>query len=280
VGDLSLTIKQYVEQESDADVLVEQRHEDYIKAGGGRIEALKTELKSAESRMNSIVIRSSSYQKDARALSLDERLSEDVFLDNQAKVESSLGAIEGDKLKAQDHFAQISGEWSNLQTKQKNIKVEIAEIEARPDSNVDVRFQQLRDELVESLGIDREQCFFIGELIDVHEDQRHWQGAIERALGGLRTTLAVPADRFSMVTRWLNTRHTGLHVRVQVVAEYAGHTDFKTKGFLKKLVWRKHPYREWLKKHLSRFDLQCVSSTEELDVTPFSMTQQGLMHMG
>ncbi len=281
--DLSLKIKQVVEQESDADLLVEQCHENYIKAGGGRIEALKTELKSAESRMNSIVIRSSSYQNDARALSLDERLSEDVFLDNQAKVESSLESIDDDKLKAQDHFAQISGELSNLQTKQKNIKVEITEIESRPDSNIDVRFQQLRDELVESLGIDREQCFFIGELIDVHEDQRHWQGAIERALGGLRTTLAVPADHFSMVTRWLNTRHTGLHVRVQVVAEYASHTDlraeFKSNGFLKKLVWRKHPYREWLKKHLSRFDLQCVPSTEELDVTPFSMTQQGLMHM-
>lgn len=281
--DLSLTIKQIVEQELDADVLAEQCHEDYIRAGGGRIEALKAELKSAESRMNSIVIRSSSYQNDARALSLDERLSEDVFLDNQAKVESSLESIDDDKLKAQDRFAQISGEWSNLQAKQKNIKTEIAEIEARPDSNVDVRFQQLRDELVASLGIDREQCFFIGELIDVHEEQCHWQGAIERALGGLRTTLAVPADHFSMVTRWLNTRHTGLHVRVQVVAEYAGHTDlraeFKSNGFLKKLVWRKHPYREWLKKHLSRFDLQCVPSTEELDVTPFSMTQQGLMHM-
>ncbi|NOX08762.1 MAG: hypothetical protein GXP22_04610 [Gammaproteobacteria bacterium] len=276
---LSLLIKQVSEQESEADLLVEQCHEDYIKAGGDRIEALKNELKSAEARMNSIIIRSSSYQKDAQALNLDEALSENVFLDNQAKVESSLGGLEDDKRSAQNKFAQIGGELSNLQTKQKTIETEITAIQARPDSNIDVRFQQLRDELVESLGFDREQCVFIGELIDVNEEQRHWQGAIERALGGLCTTLAVPADHFSMVTRWLNTRHTGLHVRVQVVRETAGQADFKTRGFLKKLVWRKHPYREWLKKHLSRFDLHCVSSTEELDVTPFSITRQGLMHM-
>lgn len=281
--DLSLLIKQISEQESDADLLVEQHHEDYIKAGGDRIETLKNDLRNAESRLNNIIIRSSAYQQDARILGLNDQLLEAQFITNQSQVEARLTSIESDKRDAQDSFAQVGGQLSHLQSKEKEINKEIAEISARPDSNIDVRFQQLRDELVESLGFDREQCVFIGELIDVQEDQRHWQGAIERALGGLRTTLAVPADRFSMVTRWLNTRHTGLHVRVQVVRESAGHTnlqaEFKGNGFLKKLVWRKHPYREWLKKHLSRFDLQCVSSTEELDVTPYSMTQQGLMHM-
>jgi len=277
--DLSLLIKQISEQESDADLLAEQRHEDYIKAGGGRIEALKNEINSATNQLDRVTTRSSSYQADARALGLNDHLLEAQFITNQSQVEERLSGIRDDNRVAQDRFAEMSGQLSHYQTQKKEIEKEIAEITARPDSNIDVRFQQLRDELVDSLGFDRDQCVFIGELIDVHEQQRHWQGAIERALGGLRTTLAVPADRFSMVTRWLNTRHTGLHVRVQVVREYTGHTDFMSIGFLKKLVWRKHPYREWLKKHLSRFDLQCVSSTEKLDVTPFSMTLQGLIHM-
>ena len=277
--DLSLLIKQITEQESEADLLAEQRHEDYIKAGGGRIETLKNELKTITEQLSTVTIRSSSYQADARALGLNDQLLEAQFIDNQSQVEKRLGDIRSDNREAQDSFAEVSGQLGLYQTREKETEKEITEITARPDSNIDVRFQQLRDELVESLGFNREQCVFIGELIDVNEEHRHWQGAIERALGGLRTTLAVPADHFSMVTRWLNTRHTGLHVRVQVVREYTDHTDFKSNGFLRKLIWRKHPYREWLKKHLSRFDLQCVSSTEELDVTPFSMTQQGLMHM-
>jgi len=284
--DLSLLIKQAAGKEADADALVERRHEDYIKAGGGRIESLKKELSTTQNELSRVVGRSSRYQSEARALGLDDQLREDLFLENQSLVEDRLNTIKDDNREFQDKFAVISAQFSELQSKQKAIAQEISAIEARPDSNIDIKFQQLRDELVESLNLDRDQCVFIGELIDVDEQQRNWQGAIERALGGLRTTLAVPSDRFSMVTRWLNVRHTGLHVRVQVVREFdtadshsRQRAEFKANGFLKKLVWRDHPYREWLKRHLARFDLQCVSSTEELDCTPFSMTRQGLMHM-
>ena len=276
---LSLLIKQITEQESDAILLSEQRHEDYIKVGGGRIEGLKNTLNGDVTQLNRITIRSSQYQADTRSLGLNDQLLEAQFIKNQSQAEEKLNGIKQDNRVAQDKFAEVSGQLSLYQTQKKAIEKEVSEIAARPDSNIDVRFQQLRDELVDSLKMDREKCMFIGELIDVAETECQWQGAIERALGGLRTTLAVPADCFSMVTRWLNARHTGLHVRIQVVQDYSKPTDFKRNGFLKKLVWRKHPYREWLKKHLSRFDLLCVSSTEELDVTPFSMTQQGLMHM-
>ncbi len=283
---LLLIIKQNAEKESDANDAAEQRHEDYIKAGGGRIESIKKDLATTKKELTRVIARSSKYQQDARALGLNEKLQEDLFLANQSLVEDKLNSIKEDNRESQDEFASVSAQYADIQSKRNDITQEIAEIEARPDSNIDIKYQQLRDELVQSLGFEREQCVFIGELIDVNEQQRPWQGAIERALGGLRTTLAVPSNRFSMVTRWLNTRHTGLHVRVQVVRDFdtAGshskqRAEFKSNGFLKKLIWREHPYREWLKRHLARFDLHCVSSTEELDTTPFSMTQQGLMHM-
>lgn len=165
------------------------------------------------------------------------------------------------------------------------IKGEILEIEARPDSNIDVRYQKLRDEMSESLDLPSEELVFIGELLDVKDDEKPWQGAIERALGGLKTTLLVPQKNYSMVTRWLNVRHTGLHVRAQVVSkirtdqEPTGFTEFNERGYLRKLVWKDHAYRDWLKSHLHNFDLQCVSGTDELDATPFSMTREGLVQM-
>lgn len=278
--DLSLRIKQLTEQEQEAEALKEQRHAAYLEAGGERIEILKKELKDAQQRLNQITIHSASYQKDAKKLDIDQRLEEKLFLANQQLADNNLENIGSEKQAAQNCFARLSANLSN-QTEQKTaLEKQIEEISARPDSGIDPDYQKLRDELVSSLGFAKDQCIFIGELIDVKEEYRHWQGAIERALGGLRTTLAVPANRFSMVTRWLNTRHTGLHVRVQVVKDVSSHdsAEFKSNGFLRKLVWREHPYREWLKKHLSRFDLQCVASTEELDNTSFSMTQQGLIH--
>lgn len=281
IDSLTLLIKQTTERETDAQNLIERCHEAYIKVGGSRIESLKKELHQAQQELERVVNRSSRYQADIRALALNDQLREDQFIKNQSLVKDKLSNIKEDNRRSQNRFGEISGNLSNLQKSEATIGQEILEIEARPDSNIDIKYQQLRDGLVESLGLQREQCVFLGELMDVAAEQLDWQGAIERALGGLRTTLAVPQDCFSMVTRWLNTHHTGLHVRVQVVRDQHSNQRavFKEDGFLKKMRWREHPYRDWLKRHLAKFDLHCVASTEELDNTPFSMTRQGLMQM-
>jgi uncharacterized protein YPO0396 len=267
-------------RETDADGLTERRYGDFLKLGGDRIEQLEKDLATAKVDLTKTTQNSSRYQQTARALDLDEQLTKICFDTNQSTITSEMAAVEDDEHSAQDRFGEITGQLSKCQSDKRLLRQQIDEIAARPDSNIDIRYQQLRDEMVSSLGLAREKCVFIGELIDVKPDHQPWQGAIERALGGLRITLAVPHDSYSMVTRWLNARHTGLHVRVQVVNESKKMLPtFKNDGFLRKLQWREHPWREWVKSHLARFDLHCVDSTEALDVTPFSMTQQGLIHM-
>lgn len=278
---IALRIKQTESLEKDASELVERRHETYLQLGGNKIESLKKELVHTQERLNQVIRESSKYQQNVSTLGLIDRLDESVFIANQAQARKALTDIKQHTKEQQDAFATISGQYGNIQQRIQTLFREITEIEARPDSNIDIRYQQLRDELVQSLGLQPEHCVFLGELIDVKEEGRQWQGAIERALGGLRTTLAVPEESYSMVTKWLNNRHTGLHIRLQIVSHPADKRrppEFKNTGFLRKLVWRDHAYREWLKHHLQRFDLQCVATTEELDRTPFSMTQQGLIH--
>ena len=231
----------------DAEDNGEQRHADYLQAGGERIESIKKDLATAEEKLRDTSRRAANYQQIAGALQLDIALQETVFLHNQHLAEQSVQQIEQDKKVAQDAFAEQAAKFANAQQQHRDLQEEIRAIEARPDSNIDSKFQQLRDEMAEALGLAREQLMFFGELLDVKDEERGWQGAIERALGGLRTTLAVPESEFPLVTRWLNQRHTGLHVRAQVVRASNGKAVFKTNGYLRKLVWREHPYRDWLK---------------------------------
>lgn len=279
--ELAISIKQREQAREDANGLLERRHEAYLRLGGDRIETLNRELAHTRDRLRSVIKESSRYQRAARELEFSDVLDEAVFQRNQALAEQGLGTILAETETSQNHFAEVSAHLSATQAEIRSTTEEIDEITARPDSNIHIAYQRLRDELVGSLGLAAEDCLFIGELLDVRDDQRPWQGAIERALGGLRTTLAVPEQSFSMVTKWLNARHTGLHVRVQVVRESrvkAAMPEFRPEGFLRKLVWREHRYREWLKQHLQRFDLSCVADTATLDVTPFSMTREGLIH--
>ncbi len=282
---ISREIRSVEIEESDAQSSVEKRHEEYLNLGGDKIESLKNEIKYIKGKLDDVIQVSSKYQGDCRRLSLNSELNEGVFLANKRTAIENLAKIEEDTKQAQDRFGDVAAQLSEQQKNLNAIKSEILEIEARPDSNIDVRYQKLRDEMIESLGLPGEELVFIGELLDVKDDEKLWQGAIERALGGLKTTLLVPQKNYSMVTRWLNVRHTGLHVRAQVVSQVrtdqrsAGFTEFSERGYLRKLIWKDHVYRDWLKSHLHNFDLQCVSGTDELDATPFSMTKEGLVHM-
>ncbi|MGM3189822.1 ATP-binding protein [Dickeya dadantii subsp. dieffenbachiae] len=253
----------------------------YQSQGGERLEGLRRDLKIAEQAHEKSVQNAHTYQMDARTLGLADTLTLDSFKLNQAKVQDSLANMPALRQKGQDRFASSAASFSREQERLKELTSEIEAIEARPDSNIDQRYQQLRDQLVESLLLERAEVAFVGELIDVRDEDRAWQGAIERALGGLRTTLLVPERQYRLVTKWLNARHTGLHVRVQVVRlnPHQQAAEFLADGFLKKLDWKPHPYRDWLKKYLSRVDLHCVTSTEILDQTDFSMTIQGLVHL-
>ena len=266
------------QQEQDANELERSRYDVYIQAGGNKIEQLKKDLDRNSEKLSEVNAKARDYQSSAQQLTLKTELTKAAFTDNATVIAQRCDNLKEEREKLQDAFGAAAGELSESETIRRSFEEEIQEIKALPDSNIDRKFQQLRDEIATSLEIPKSELMFIGELVDVQQEQKNWQGAIERALGGLTTTLTVPEKSYHLVTRWLNHRHTGLHVRVQVVRAVSGNASFKSDGYLRKLQWREHPYREWLKHHLARFDRHCVDSTEILDKTPFSMTEQGLMH--
>jgi uncharacterized protein YPO0396 len=179
LDDLYLQIKQLSEKEQKTETLRDQRYAAYLEAGGERIENLKKELHDAQQRLSQIVIRAASYQKDTQKLNLDDRLEEKQFLANRQLADDKLENIGSEKQAAQNQFGRLSADLSNKTEQKVVLEKQIAEISARPDSNIDPNYQKLRDELVESLGFTKDQCIFIGELIDVKEEHRHWQGAID-----------------------------------------------------------------------------------------------------
>lgn len=275
---LTVQLEQHAQAVKDAEGQVEARYADFLQAGGERIESLRKELQQAEARLNATTMAARDYQQSAKALSLDDSLERDVFETNQEQARQAQANFAQRRKKAQDAFGQAAGELSSAQQQLKELQQELAQVEQRPESNIDPRFLDMREAMAQALDFAPEELPFIGELMDVKSAEATWQGAIERALGGLRTTLAVPADRYPQVTAWLNARHLGLHVRAQVVEPRSAPARFYEDGFLRKLKWREHPYRDWLKQHLARHDLHCVDDSEALDKTAFSMTRAGLIH--
>lgn len=275
---IELSIEQLGRAESDAAVQVEARHAEYLQAGGGRSEDLRKDIERAKDHLEQVAEAASRYQQNARALGLDDRLIEPSVRANLEAAQAAQRGFDAQRQAAQDRFGTAAAAFSASQQQLATSRTELHGVQSRPNSAIDPKFQEFRDRVAEHLGFLAEELMFIGELIDVKDEERAWQGAIERALGGLRLTLTVPEDRFRLVTGWLNVNHAGVHVRAQVVREAKISPRFKEDGFLRKLEWRPHPYRDWLKQHLARFDLACVRDSATLDATPFSLTQAGLIH--
>ncbi len=268
------------QKQQDAESLEKRRYREFYDCGGARIEELKKEIKRLQETLARMVQTASRYQHDCRQLNLPEQLEEHLFASHQQQATAALASIAETIAQQQDRFGAAAGELSNIQVAIQQTESEIRTIAARPNSNIPAKQQQWRDELCQALDIAPNRLLFIGEMLEVLPKHQVWQGAIERALGGLRTTLLVPQDDYPQITRWLNSRHMGVHIRVQVAKEHSEPSPaFRSDGLLTKLTWRDHPYQNWLQKHLSKYDLTAVESTEVLDKTPFSITREGLQHL-
>jgi uncharacterized protein YPO0396 len=263
------------------DQRIERYTKEYFNAGGDQLSNLKIEIDNTKRRLSEVNKNASDYQKLARQLELPEDLEENALAKNVKKAKEVLSNISEQREKLQNAFATAHAEVIRLNNRLKEVESEISEIGANPDSNIPVKYQQLRQAIIDEVGGKKEDYLFFGELMEVKAEETEWQGAIERALGIQRLTLVVPEDVYSKVNRWVNGRNNRLYVRLHVARNLQMHArqraDFKDNGFLRKLNWRDHAYREMAKQFMSKFDLQCVSSTEEMNMTPFSMTKEGMI---
>lgn len=262
----------------------ETYRDEYMKLGGNRIEALQKDINYTQDGLHRTSKNASAYQRLCEQLGISEQLTQAIFDNHQQQTQTQLSDLEHQRETAETQYLEYKFEVNQIANQLKALENDIKQVQAKKDSAIPPFYQNWRDNLCNDLNLSRDTTKFIGEMLDIKDDptdnQTAWQGAIERALGGLKTTLLVSKEDYPNVTSYINSqRHTGLHLRMQVVDEtrQAG-TEFLPNSFLRKLKWREHPYRDWLKGFLKKYDLTCVDNSEQLDNIPFSMTMTGLIH--
>ena len=76
----------------------------------------------------------------------------------------------------------------------------------------------IRADLSSALGLDAGSLPFAGELIEVRQEERAWEGAAERLLHGFALSLLVPDEHYTAVASWVDATHLGgrlVYFRVQ-----------------------------------------------------------------
>ncbi len=246
--------------------------------GGDRIEAVKQDLERSVRTLEQAIKSRSNYSKDVSDAGLEEALS-------SGDLETQIAEVESNSLNISELESSVKEKYDNENlsrvTAENRITAligEIRDIESRKNSNVAPAFQRVRDEICQALNLDRDTLPFVAELIDVKQGEAEWRGAIERVLGFDKLNLLVPKGQYGNVRNYLNSHHLGLRVAIQRVdAVEDGTAEFMRDGFLKKLEWKKHPYREFLKHHMVRRDFHCVDSADAMANIEFCVTREGLI---
>ncbi|WP_374605112.1 ATP-binding protein [Niveibacterium sp.] len=149
----------------------------------------------------------------------------------------------------------------------------------RRKSNIDAAQIRVRDALCAALGIGEDELPFAGELIQVREDEREWEGAAERLLRGFGLALLVPDAHYKAVSDWVERQHLGarlvyFHVR-QRKAMPGG--SLHPLSLVRKLVLKPDSlHYEWLEHELrSRFDVACCDTGDQFRREARAVTRAG-----
>ena len=152
----------------------------------------------------------------------------------------------------------------------------------RRKSNIDAAQVRIRDALCAALAIGEDELPFAGELIQVRDDERDWEGAAERRLRGFGLALLVPDAHYKAVADWVDHQHLGarlvyFHVRQRRAGHGAGGASLHPQSLVRKLVIKPDsPHYEWLEQELrSRFDVACCDTGEQFRREARAITRAG-----
>lgn len=281
--DLAITMAGYEEKCQHINRVVEQAEENvdtlrdiYMESGGASIENIEKQIKEKEQHLARFKKKVDAYLQLAAALGFEQVIGYEAFNKNRMQAASRADEYEPKIEEKKEEVFSHGAHSRNCRNRLDELDNELRKASGS-QSNIPSAYLEFQHELAMELNLRVDMLPFVAELIEVKAEETSWRGAIERAIGGHRTRLLVPANAMKQALAWVNSRHNRLNVKLLRVEEHYSHANFFNDGFTRKLNFKNHPYREAVKNLLAGIDRHCVNNPDDLQHTPKGMTRQGLM---
>ncbi|MCL4765301.1 MAG: hypothetical protein KJZ80_03620 [Hyphomicrobiaceae bacterium] len=254
-----------------------------LENGGDRIAALGREIDAKAATRQERKQRAESYGRIAGRLGLAEPRDADGFLANRGAITAEIETASAREADIQNKAVETQIEFRSLREQHAGLSGEIASLKSRR-SNVPARMLAIRSELCAALELVADELPFAGELIEVRQEERSWEGAAERLLHGFALSLLVPDKHYAAVAGWVDTAHLGQRLVYYRVQSRSGTVRARRdqRAMTNKLAIKDDsPFYDWLQRELDeRFDHICCSSLDEFRREEKAVTRAGQMKSG
>ncbi|MDD2881415.1 MAG: ATP-binding protein [Rhodoferax sp.] len=165
----------------------------------------------------------------------------------------------------------------------KGLADEVKSLRARR-SNIDAQQIAMRAALCQALGLLEDSMPFAGELLQVHDDARDWEGAAERVLHSFALSLLVPDAHYARVAQWVDDTHLKgrlVYFRVREGGRLE-RPPLHAQSLAKKIAVKPDSMcYSWLEHEVARrFDIACCTTQEQFRAEPRAITRAGQIKAG
>ncbi|HGG59194.1 MAG TPA: ATP-dependent exonuclease SbcCD, C subunit-like protein [Gammaproteobacteria bacterium] len=253
-------------------------NQDIARSGGDRLEAIAAELQRHAAEKQRRQRNAERYAELAGELELPIPRDADGFVANRQRARELLDGLADEESALQNRWTESGVELRRLKDQHAEIESELKSLRQRR-SNIDQRQIAIREALCQAIGVDPEAMPFAGELIQVREEARDWEGAAERVLHNFALSLLVPEAHYAAVADWVDRTHLGgrlVYYRVRQSARI-GAPNLHPDSLARKLAIRpESDFYAWLENELARrFDYACCA-----DLAAFRREQRAITRAG
>ena len=271
----------------------QQAHEralrqDIARSGGDRIEDLALKIVDTEAAKQRRSSKAARYDALREALGLLPMQDAEDFLAQRQLCAPLREAAAEREAALQNELNELGVAFAQGRKSHAELADELASLRARR-SNIDAQQVALRAALCEVLSLRDADMPYAGELIQVRDDERDWEGAAERLLRGFGLSLLVPDEHYAAVSDWVDRTHLKgrlVYFRVRPVGK-GSRKDARGVGselpelhpdsLARKLAVKPDsPFYAWLERELAhRFDLACCTSQDQFRREARAITRAG-----
>ena len=253
--------------------------------GGDRLDHLAAEIRRLEREREARERRARRYEVLVR--SVEESPAEDdaEFLAQRRRLAELAEELGRRSASRQNELTEHEVRFRRTREEHDVLTAEIESLRTRR-SNIPARQIAMRAAICEALKLSTETDMpFAGELVQVREDERDWEGAAERLMRGFGMSLLVPDAHYARVASWVDkTRLKGrlVYFRVRDIRERHErdrgepprlHPD----SLVRKLsIKPDSAFYGWLERELAhRFDVACCTDQTRFRREARAITQAG-----
>ena len=246
--------------------------------GGDRLERLAVEIRKKDQERQARERRAQRYAELARAVGENPSVDEPGFLGQRKHFSALAEAARAQDAGLQNDLTEHGVSLRQGRQEHTELSAEIDSLKARR-SNIPAEQVAMRTALGQALGLLEADMPFAGELLQVRDDERDWEGAAERLLRNFGLSLLVPDAHYSGVAEWVDRTHLKgrlVYFRVRVGGRGEIPSLHRDSLARKLAVKPDSPFYDWLERELAhRFDVACCATHEQFRRETRAITRAG-----